>query len=585
MIAKNKKTEKRKLRVVEEVLFFVVGCLIGTALLLTVLWFTTRETILPGVKVAGEELGGESVATAINRLENRANDYSVELTFNGSRWRLPKEYYSLEIAAGAQKALRTGKEWDWNSWQTLLTGSVDIPLEVKINEEKYASWSAEIESSVTIVPQPALVEIKGGKVAVTNGEDGLVINREELRKAIVQRLTTLEEKEIQIPVSARPAALSDAEQTLLADTAEKLVDKQLVVLIDEDKDSLLGRELISFLAVEPDNIGEINERIVGEYVVGLKERFDRQPQDAKFEFAEGRVQEFAPGRDGIEIEVSDNVKSVAEGVKGMLGEDKTVAEVRLALKRTPPQISTNEVNNLGINERIGRGESYYAHSIANRIYNVGLASARVSGALVAPGEEFSFNKFVGEISGATGYKTAYVISGGRTVLGDGGGVCQVSTTLFRAVMDAGLPITERWAHAYRVGYYEQNSDPGKDATVYAPSKDFKFVNDTGNHILIQATNDPKNLHLVFEIYGTSDGRISNVTKSKVWGVTPPPPDLYEDDPNLPAGTIKQVDWSAWGAKTSFDYSVTRNGETIFEKTYNSNYRAWQNVFIRGTGEM
>jgi vancomycin resistance protein YoaR len=338
------------------------------------------------------------------------------------------------------------------------------------------------------------------------------------------------------------------------------------------------------MGVEPEILTKVDEAKVMAYVEGLSERFDREPQDAMLKFVEGRVEEFAPARDGIKVSRREAIGYVSGGIEQLLEEEVVEAAVELPVTRTPPKITNEEVNNLGIVERIGRGESFYAHSIPNRVYNVALASERVSGALIAPGEEFSFNKMVGEISAATGYKTAYVISNGRTELGDGGGVCQVSTTVFRAALNAGMPIVERWAHAYRVGYYEQNAKPGLDATIYSPSKDLKFLNDTPGHILVQAIVDEPNRHLIIEIYGTKDGRVALLSPVRVWGESPPPPDLYQDDPTLAAGVVRQVDWSAWGAKTAFDYRVERNGETIYSKTFNSNFRPWQNVYLRGIGE-
>ncbi len=168
-------------------------------------------------------------------------------------------------------------------------------------------------------------------------------------------------------------------------------------------------------------------------------------------------------------------------------------------------------------------------------------------------------------------------------MGDGGGVCQVSTTLFRSILNAGLPIIERQAHAYRVGYYEQDSSPGIDATVYAPSPDLKFKNDTPAYILIEARADPKNYSLVFELYGTSDGRVATISKPIVTNVSAPPEDLYQDDPTLPAGTIKQIDFKAWGAKVTFNYAVKRDSTEIYSKTFISNYRPWRAVYLRGTG--
>jgi len=171
------------------------------------------------------------------------------------------------------------------------------------------------------------------------------------------------------------------------------------------------------------------------------------------------------------------------------------------------------------------------------------------------------------------------------VLGDGGGVCQVSTTLFRALLDAGLPIIERRAHSYRVSYYEQDSPPGLDATVYYPTTDLKFKNDTAGYLLIQVIYDPKNYTLAFAIYGTPDNRIITTTKPKIGAAIPPPEDLYVDDPTLPTGKIRQIDYKAWGAKVSFEYKVEKDGKTITSQTFTSNYRPWQAVFLKGTGPL
>jgi len=357
--------------------------------------------------------------------------------------------------------------------------------------------------------------------------------------------------------------------------------KRLTMSLDDNKVELSGAELVAMLATDGTEI--IKWQTILDYSEGLGQRFNKDPQDAKFEFVGGKVEEFAPGKDGVEVSVEPTTDVIHQTIEKLLSKDSKSESVEIVAERTPPQVTTEEVNKLGIKERIGRGESYYAHSISNRIYNVDLASTRLNSALIPPGEEVSFNKLVGEVSAATGYRAAYIISGGRTVLGDGGGLCQVSTTMFRAAMNAGLPILERWGHAYRVSYYELNSKPGVDATVYAPSKDFRFKNDTPGHILIQTINDPKNLHLVIEIYGTSDGRVATVTEPKVWGISPPRPTIYQDDPSLPAGTMKQVDWSAPGAKASFEYKVTRNGETLSEKTFTTSYQPWAAVYLRGTG--
>ncbi len=326
--------------------------------------------------------------------------------------------------------------------------------------------------------------------------------------------------------------------------------------------------------------GGFDETEVANSVKDLSKGVNRVAENAAFQFEDGRVKEFRPGRDGIVVKEGELVAEVGRAFEKIVGGEEV--EISLPVKRTPPVTATADVNDMGIKELLGRGKSSYSHSIANRIHNVALAASRVNGVVVPPGAEFSFNQALGDVSAATGYKSAYVISGGRTILGDGGGVCQVSTTLFRAILDAGLPITERKAHAYRVAYYEEDSLPGIDATVYSPTADLKFVNDTPAHILIQMSADSTNRKMVVDVYGTSDGRVAKISKPKVWGQSPPPPTLYQDDPTLAPGTVKQIDWAAYGAKTSFEYLVVDSeGKEKIKKTFYSNYQPWQAIYLRG----
>lgn len=305
--------------------------------------------------------------------------------------------------------------------------------------------------------------------------------------------------------------------------------------------------------------------------------------DALFKFENGRVTSFKPSSDGRKVNKDETRKRLTDGFRTVATTNDHHVTIPLAVDTIKPSITTDTVNTFGIKELIGRGYSEFRGSIPGRIHNVALAASRINGVLIKPGETFSFNDTNGDISAATGYQSAYIIKDGRTVLGDGGGVCQVSSTLFRAALNAGLPIVERHAHAYRVHYYEDGGfKPGIDATVFHPTVDLKFKNDTPGHILIQTKIDTKNLTLEFEFYGTRDGRIAEITNHRVWAESPPPPPLYQDDPTLPKGVVRQVDWAAWGARAAFDYRVTRNGEVLQNTTFSSNFRPWQAVFLQGT---
>jgi vancomycin resistance protein YoaR len=215
--------------------------------------------------------------------------------------------------------------------------------------------------------------------------------------------------------------------------------------------------------------------------------------------------------------------------------------------------------------------------------NIEKGAGIVNRILVAPNETFSFVKNLGEVSLEAGFKKAYIIRQGKTELDVGGGICQVSTTLFRAMLNAGVNITERRNHAYRVSYYEEDSKPGFDATVFIPSPDLKFINDTGHYVLIQNIFDLPNRTLTYEIYGTSDGRKSEISNYRQWDSAPPPPDVYIDDPTLPMGKVVQDEKRIPGLKTAFDWTVTdKDGTVIHKKTFQSNFTPWAAVYRRGT---
>jgi vancomycin resistance protein YoaR len=204
--------------------------------------------------------------------------------------------------------------------------------------------------------------------------------------------------------------------------------------------------------------------------------------------------------------------------------------------------------------------------------------------LVAPGETFSMGEHMADVSLENGFAEALIIFGGRTIKGVGGGVCQVSTTLFRTVFNAGFPVVERYSHAYRVSYYEQNAsggiDPrlaGLDATVYFPLVDFKFKNDSPYWILMETYVNPTARTLTWKFYSTSDGR------SVTWDTTGPtdvvsaPSPIFEENPELSKNEMRQVDWAANGADVTVTRTVSRDGGVLFQDQFTTHYEPWQAV--------
>lgn len=327
---------------------------------------------------------------------------------------------------------------------------------------------------------------------------------------------------------------------------------------------------------------DFNQEKLKEFLADFEKEAYLAPRDALFQFKDGKVIAFQKERAGRQLDVEKTIQEI----KKNLGRTLNSIKIELATRPIKPEITIDRANNLGVRELLGKGVSYFWGSSSSRIHNIILASSRLNGLLIKPGEVFSLNKGLGEVSQATGYQQAYVIKEGKTILDDGGGVCQVSTTLFRAALNTGLSIIERWPHSYRVSYYEQGGfGPGLDATVFYPSVDLVFKNDTPAHILIQAYTDTNTETLTFELFGTSDGRQVVLSLPKIWEQIPPPEDLYQDDPSLPQGVVRQIERKAWGAKVSFDWEVLHNGEILQKKTFYSHYQPWQAVWLRGVGEL
>ena len=232
---------------------------------------------------------------------------------------------------------------------------------------------------------------------------------------------------------------------------------------------------------------------------------------------------------------------------------------------------------------IAEGASEFAGSSASRVHNIVTAASKLHGYVIQPGETFSFLEALGPITRKAGYHTSLVIWGDRTIWGIGGGVCQVSTTVFRAAFWAGLPIAERHPHSYRVSYYElDGSPPGFDATIYSPWLDLKFVNDSEHPILLQAHVDEHAMELTIALHGKDLNRTVEmlpVIEKNVEAPGPPLPDT--PDPSLPRGVRLQVEWAAVGIETVIQRQVAQ-GETTRIDEFQSAFTPWRERWVVGT---
>lgn len=232
---------------------------------------------------------------------------------------------------------------------------------------------------------------------------------------------------------------------------------------------------------------------------------------------------------------------------------------------------------------IGEGTSVFTGSANHRVHNIALAASKLHGHVIEPGETFSFLEALGPINYGAGYRSSLVIFGDRTIWGIGGGVCQVSTTMFRAAFWAGLPIVERNQHSYRVSYYEKDgSPPGFDAAIFNPGLDLKFVNDSEDPILIQTHVDEHAMGLTITLRGRELNRTVEMLPAVAENVVAPGPPLPDrPDPTLAYGVRLQVEWAAEGVKTVIRRQVSQDG-TVRVDEFSSEFAPWRERWVVGT---
>ena len=457
----------------------------------------------------------------------------------------------------------------------------DFKLEIKLDDSKFDKEIDRIASQIEKPFIPSELLIEKGEVKVKDGQLGKRVDINILKENILKIITGYNlDNRVEIPVEII-GFLPKADIKLeVIKKASKLINKKIVLTWEEEKSEVEKAQIINWIGFgDGCNLNKIS---------GFVETFDnsikREPREAVFKFENGKVVEFEASRDGFLIDSAKLKETLCQEISNWTESEKKEIVVELPLILIAPKINTESVNDLGIKELLGRGTSSFRHSSTIRNFNVEKGSSIINRILVAPDETFSFLKALGEVTLDNGYKKAYVIKKGKTELDVGGGVCQVSTTFFRAILDAGLDITERHAHAYRVSYYEEDNRPGFDATVFIPSPDLKFINDTGHHLLIQSIYDGKNKKLTYEIYGTSDGRKVEISNYRQWDAQPAPPDVWIDDPTLSPGKVAKDESKVPGLKASFEWKVTKNGEVLHQKTFSSAYVPWAAVYRRGPGQ-
>ncbi len=568
--------------------------------------------IFPGVWMAGIDMSGMTVEQSAAALAERLT-YSTtgKIVFRSDQdvWvaRPADLGLTMDVQASAQNAYLFGRNGnplkrvtqEFGAWYRARSLS---PLLV-YDERQARAYLAGIAAQIDQPTIEASLNIQGAEVVAAPGQVGKRVDIQASLSPLAEQVRSMTDGLIPLVIQESPPEILDA--SVQAEQARQILRSPVVLEIPEPQEGDPGP-----WTLEPAQVAELLtvEKINGpggpQYTLGLRSgplrRFlDEQagklalePADARFVFNDEtrQLEVLQPAVIGRALNVEVSIQTITEKLIQGASDSPGEHRIPLAFDYTQPDVKTDATaEQLGITQLVSSHTSYFRGSSSARIQNISAAAARFHGLLIPPGATFSMGQAMGDISLDTGFAEALIIIGNRTIKGVGGGVCQVSTTLFRTAFLGGYPIVERHPHAYRVGYYEQTAQgwdanyAGLDATVFVPEVDFKFQNDTPYWLLMETYVNEKAGRITWKFYSTSDGREVAWETTGPQNIIQPPDPLYEENDNLAAGEIKQVDWAADGADVTVTRVVRRDGEVLFTDQFVTHYQPWQDVYQYGPG--
>lgn len=581
---------------------------------LGVLGFETRfhDRIYPGVSVAGIPVGGLSVEQARAKVEAELPFYTPEylkLRYEDQTWSIPLRDLGLSLGSSEAiaRAYAVGRaahqplaadlaaqpEHRWlalvadlfEQWSALSMGR-SIEARLALDEARVIEQVRQFAAALDQAPQEGFLKAGNGEYLAVAGKPGRRVDVETTSRALVEALQQKQPDTVSLTVQEIAPALGNLDA--VAAQANVLARAPFTLtLTTPDGPRAIPLEAATVrqwldLSAERSSSGEpelavrLNRGPAEDYLANLAKELARLAQDARLDFdPESRqIVVLQPGQIGRSLDIESGLTEIEAALQR--GEHMLPLEVRTV----QPAVSSDPLPSVNGVELIAEGTTEFAGSSKERVQNIVVGADKFKGVVVPAGEEFSFNKYVGEIDAANGFTEGLIIWGDRTAVGVGGGICQVSTTVFRAAFHGGFPITDRTAHGYVVSWY---GEPGLDATIFTPDVDLRFRNDTNGPLFIKPKVDLKAGTLTFAFYGQRQPRKVEMVGPKISNIRPAPPPLYQEDKSLPKGTIKQVDWAKEGQDVVVIRKIlTADGEEREEK-FESHYQPWRAVFLYGPG--
>lgn len=585
------------------VLVFIAGAIF-------VFNLTYSQRIFPKTYIGGLSLGGKTLAEAKNILTDgirQTGNKEINLTFEDKSWKINSSDIDLvyEAQKSAELAWAVGRQGGFSKIIKEQLRAVFIankyPVVFEFNQVKLNDFILNLSKEIDIPEKDASIVIENLEPRVEPEKIGRRLNLAENSQIILKLFGELS------PQSNHYLVVNDAQPKITQANAQnayqetlKILEEKLVLRAGKKDFTLKPENMADWLdfvgqhptdqtQTDPSGLGpaetetlpewvlttQLRQEKVRQYVEELANQINQEARDAKFTMSGGRAKAFQTSQTGYELDQEQAIKVITEAILSHQ------TEVDLPVKVTEPEVTASSAAEMGIKEIVGQGTTHFYNSPQNRRHNIQVGAKALHGIIIKPGEEFSALHYISPVNAGSGYLPELVIKENETIPEYGGGLCQVSTTLFRAALNTGLKITDRTNHSYRVSYYEPPI--GMDATIYEPRPDFKFINNYEHPILLQASVDDGASAITFTFYGTKDERKVEISDPVGYDYTGAGNDIYVESPDLAPGEIKQVERAHGGAKAYFYYKVTRDGEVLDKQTFGSEYANWPARYLYGPG--
>ena len=577
-------------------LIVVLAALLGG---LTYLDQTYAGRIYPNVSVQGIDLTGKTAADAEQALHERFDRFAqapLRFQYAGQTWEpRPEEIgFSVNFRGQVAEALRVGRSnglaRDLEQIARIWQQGLDLPLRITVDAGQLQDYLRQTGAPLEQPAREAALQVDPatGTATATESAEGRMLLLDETVSEALAGLETLEPQVVAIRTGVLEPTLETNDIAEAKRTVDAMLQAPMEFRFDEQTFPLSQTdiaEMITLTRVDgpqgPSVNAQLDQRKLVKWTTRLADKIGRESIEPRVNWNGGNLQIFREGRSAYRLDIERTVERLNGAILGStrsldLRQENLVDEVQ-------PQATPDQLAALGIKELVATGRSDFTGSAAYRITNIKAGVNLMHGILIPPDSEFSFNENVGAIDVEHGFVEGYSIIGDRTQKDPGGGICQVSTTLFRAAFYAGLPFTEWNAHRFRISWYEKYDTIGMDSTIYTGGgPDLRFTNDTGNWLLIEGIVDEAQAMVTFNLYGTKvPGRTVERTEPVITNETPAPAEpVYINDPEQPPGTFKQTDVARGGMDIEIYRTVKQDGVELRRTRFLTQFQPWPNIFLK-----